>query len=239
MSNFSSNGVLAFHYYDTLAVASSFVAIPESIYTYKVEFPAIFAQLLQAATDRGLVPFLTEFGAFQEAEQVREYLNLQYVQIERFLLNATLWNYDLYNTEEGKDNWNFENYSLLGPNRKLRNADVVARPFPMRSSAEPSFLFFDADSKYASIILKGRVISDQPTIVYIPFDIHYSPEFTVWATSNELKWDKENQLLYWYPSKDQPYNQLIIGKGNKLDTKLLPDESKELASKTTFTNTFS
>jgi hypothetical protein len=239
MSNFNSNGVLAFHYYDALAVASSFVAIPESIYTYKVEFPAIFAQLLQAATDRGLVPFLTEFGAFQEAEQVREYLNLQYVQIERFLLNATLWNYDLYNTEEGKDNWNFENYSLLGPNRKLRNADVVARPFPMRSSAEPSFLFFDADSKYASIILKGRVISDQPTIVYIPFDIHYSPEFTVWATSNELKWDKENQLLYWYPSKDQPYNQLIIGKGNKLDTKLLPDESKELASKTTFTNTFS
>jgi hypothetical protein len=117
MSNFSSNGVLAFHYYDALAVASSFVAIPESIYTYKVEFPAIFAQLLQAATDRGLVPFLTEFGAFQEAEQVREYLNLQYVQIERFLLNATLWNYDLYNTEEGKDNWNFENYSLLGPNR--------------------------------------------------------------------------------------------------------------------------
>ena len=100
MSNFSSNGVLAFHYYDALAVASSFVAIPESIYTYKVEFPAIFAQLLQAATDRGLVPFLTEFGAFQEAEQVREYLNLQYVQIERFLLNATLWNYDLYNTEE-------------------------------------------------------------------------------------------------------------------------------------------
>jgi hypothetical protein len=239
MSNFSSNGVLAFHYYDALAVASSFVAIPESIYTYKVEFPAIFAQLLQAAIDRGLVPFLTEFGAFQEAEQVREYLDLQYVQIERFLLNATLWNYDLYNTEEGKDNWNFENYSLLGPNRKPRNVDVVARPFPMRSSAEPAFLFFDADSKYASIILKGRVISDQPTIVYIPFDIHYSPEFTVWATSNEMEWDKENQLLYWYPSKDQTHNQLIIGKGNKLDTKLLPDESKELASKTTFTNTFS
>ena len=239
MTDFSSNGVLAFHYYDALAVASSFVAIPESIYTYKVEFPDIFRQLLQAATDRGLVPFLTEFGAFQEAEQAHEYLDLQYIQIERFLINATLWNYDLYNTEEGKDNWNFENYSLLGPNRKPRNADVVARPFPMRSSAEPSLLFFDVDSKYASIILKGRVISDEPTIVYIPFDIHYSPEFTVWATSKELKWDKENQLLYWYPSKDQPYNQLIIGKGNKLDMKLLPDESKELASKTTFTNTFS
>ena len=117
ISNFGSNGVLSFHYYDTMAVAiPSFVKIPESIYTYKIEFPRIFVQLREAATDRGLVPFLTEFGAFQEAEQVRDYLNLQYEQIESFLLNATIWNYDLYNTEEGKDNWNFENYSLLGPN---------------------------------------------------------------------------------------------------------------------------
>ena len=135
ISSFDGNGVLSFHYYDAMAVASSFVKIPESLYTYKGEFPVIFAQLHQAATGRGLVPFLTEFGAFQEAEQVREYLDLQYRQIETFLLNATLWNYDLYNTEEGKDNWNFENYSLLGPNRKPRNMDVIARPYPMRSSA--------------------------------------------------------------------------------------------------------
>jgi hypothetical protein len=56
-----------------------------------------------------------------------------------------------------------------------------------------------------------------------------------------MKWDKENQLLYWYPSKDYIYNQLIIGKGkiNKLDTNMLPRQSKELASKiTTFTTTF-
>ena len=166
-------------------------------------------------------------------------MNLQFNQIETFLLNATLWNYDLYNTEEGKDNWNFENYSLLGPKRIPRNMDVVARPYPMRSSAEPSLLFFDVDSKYASIILKGPVISDEPTVVYIPYNIHYTPEFTVWATSNELKWDKASQLLYWYPSKDQPYNQLIIGKDKKLDINLLPDQSKELSGKTTFSNTFS
>jgi hypothetical protein len=222
-----------------MAVASSFVKIPESMYTYKVQFPMIFAQLRDAATSRGLIPFLTEFGAFQEAEEVREYLDLQYDQIEAFLLNATIWNYDLYNTEEGKDNWNFENYSLLGPNRKPRNVDVVARPFPMRSSAEPSLLFFDVNSKYAAIILKGQVICNEPTVVYVPFDIHYSPEFTVWATSNELRWEKENHILYWYPAKDQTYNQLILGKGNKLDTDTLPEQSKSLASKTTFTKTFS
>lgn len=193
-------------------------------------------------TERGLVPFLTEFGVFQEAEQVREYLNLQFNQREAYLLNATIWNYDLYNTEVGKDNWNFENYSLLGPNRKPRNLDLVARPYPMRSSAEPFLVFFDIDSKYASIILKGEVISNEPTVVYIPFDIHYFPEFTICATYdsiNEMRWDKENQLLHWYPSNDYVYNQLIIGKGRigELDINKLPRQSKEIASKTTFTTT--
>ena len=240
ISRFGNNGVLSFHYYDTMAVASSFVKIPESLYTYKIEFPMIFSQLSRAATERGLIPFITEFGAFQEAEQIREYLDLQYNQIEAFLLNATIWNYDLYNTEEGKDNWNYENYSLLGPDRKPRNIDAVARPYPMRSSAEPTHIFFDIDSKYASIVLKGKVLTGEPTVIYIPFDIHYSPEFTVWSTSNELKWDRMNNLLYWYPSKDQDYNQLVIGKGKliKLETKFLPEQSKELASKTLFTSTF-
>jgi hypothetical protein len=239
-SRFGNNGVLSFHYYDTLAVASSFVKIPESLYTYKIEFPVIFSQLSQAATERGLIPFITEFGAFQEAEQIREYLDLQYNQIEAFLLNATIWNYDLYNTEEGKDNWNYENYSLLGPDRKPRNVDAVARPYPMRSSAEPTLIFFDIDSKYAAIILKGKVVTEEPTVVYIPFDIHYSPEFTVWATSNELKWDKVNNLLYWYPAKNQDYNQLVIGKGKlvKLETDVLPQQSKDLASKTIYNSTF-
>jgi uncharacterized membrane protein HdeD (DUF308 family) len=240
ISRFSNNGVLSFHYYDTMAVASSFVKIPESLYTYKIEFPMLFAQLNQAAIERGLIPFITEFGAFQEAEQIREYLDLQYNQIEAFLLNATIWNYDLYNTEEGKDNWNYENYSLLGPDRKPRNVDAIARPYPMRSSAEPSLISFDIDSKYAVIILKGKVVTEEPTVVYIPFDIHYSPEFTVWSTSNELKWDKTNNLLFWYPSKDQDFNQLVIGKGklDKLDTESLPQQSKDLASKAVFTSTF-
>jgi hypothetical protein len=238
ISTFGSNGVLSFHYYDPMAVASSFVKIPESIYTYKMEFPTIFGQLLQAATERGLIPFLTEFGAFQEAEQVREYLNLQFNQIEAFLLNATIWNYDLYNTEDSKDNWNLENYSLLGPNRKPRNIDVVARPYPMRSSSEPTLLFFDIDSKHASIILKGKVC-EAPTIIYIPYDIHYFPEFTVWATSSEMKWDKENFLLYWYPAKNQEINQIIIAPGGKYNAEVLPSPAKDIISKTTFTSTFS
>jgi uncharacterized membrane protein HdeD (DUF308 family) len=239
VSTFSRNGVLAFHYYDMMAIATSFVKMPENMYRYKREWPLIFDQLVNAASERGLIPFLTEFGGFQEAEQIREYLDLVYEQIEAHLLNATYWNYDLYHTKEGKDNWNLENFSLLGPNRTPRNLDVVARPYPMRSSAEPVLLFFDIESKYATIILKGKVV-EAPTVIYIPFNLHYAPEFTVWATtSKQIEWDKDNQLLYWYPAKELTLNQIIIGKSRNLDTSILPKQAKDLASEVTLVGSFS
>jgi uncharacterized membrane protein HdeD (DUF308 family) len=239
VSTFAQNGVLSVHFYDMIAIATSFMKIPENIYRIKREFPSIFVQLANAARERGLIPFLTEFGGSQEAEQVGEYLNLHYEQIEAHLLNATIWNYDLYHTKEGKDNWNLENFSLLGPNRTPRNLDVVARPYPMRSSAEPVLLFIDIKSKYATIILKGKVV-EAPTVIYIPFNIHYAPEFTVWATtSKQIKWDKDNQLLYWYPEKERTLNQIIIGKSRNLDTSILPKQAKDLASEVTLVGSFS
>jgi uncharacterized membrane protein HdeD (DUF308 family) len=239
VSTFSRNGVLSFHYYDMMAIASSFVKMPENMYRYKREWPLIFDQLVNAASERGLIPFLTEFGGFQEAEQIREYFNLVYEQIESHLLNATHWNYDLYHTIEGKDNWNLENFSLLGPNRTPRNLDVVARPYPMRSSAEPVLLFFDIESKYATIVLEGKIV-EAPTIIYIPFNLHYTPEFTVWATtSKQIEWDKDNQLLYWYPAKERTLNQIIIGKSRNLDTSILPKQAKDLASEVTLVGSFS
>ena len=243
VSTFARYGVLSFHYYDMIAIASSladsYMSIPENMYRYKREWPLIFVQLSNAARERGLIPFLTEFGGFQEAEQVRDYLNLQYEQIEAYLLNATYWNYDLYHTKEGKDNWNLENYSLLGPNRTPRNLDAVARPYPMRSSAEPVLLFFDIESKYATIILKGKVV-DAPTVIYVPFTLHYAPEFTIWATtSKQIEWDKDNQLLYWYPAKELTLNQIIIGKNRNLDTSKLPKQAKDLASEVSMVDTFS
>ena len=166
-------------------------------------------------------------------------MNLEYEQIEAYLLNATYWNYDLYHTKEGKDNWNLENYSLLGPSRTPRNLDAVARPYPMRSSAEPVLLFFDIKSKYSTIVLKGKVV-EAPTVIYIPFNIHYAPEFSVWATtSKQIKWDKDNQLLYWYPAKERTVNQIIIGKSRSLDTSVFPKEAKDLASEATLVGSFS
>jgi hypothetical protein len=238
IDNFGQNGALSFHYYDGFSYGVVSFKTPESMVQYEGDLKEIFLQLSLTATNRGLIPFLTEFGTFQESQHARERLNIVLNQIESNLLNFTIWNYNLYNTEEGKDNWNFENLSLLGPNRKPRNIDVVARPYPMKSSAEPSVIFFDINSKHASIMLKGKVC-DAPTIIYIPYDMHYSPEFTVWATSNEMKWDKYNFLLQWYPAKNLEVNQIIIAPGRKYNAEVLPNIAKEIISKTMFINTFS
>ena len=100
-------------------------------------------------------------------------------------------------------------------------------------------LFFDSESKYAAIILNGAVLRGPPTVIYVPYHYHYSPEFRVWATSKEVEWDKENQLLYWYPATDQDVNQIIIGTTPNLDTKSLPKRVKTLLDKTELVNTFS
>jgi Cellulase (glycosyl hydrolase family 5) len=235
--SFRSRGIFAFHYYDVRALGSSMLKIPKNISQYKYDWPKVYRQLLEGAKKRGLIPFITEFGGSYDSEQIREYMNLLFVQIESHLLNSTYWNYDLYHTDEGKDNWNLENFSLLGSNRLPRNIDVVARPYPMLSSAEPSLLSFDIDSKYAIIILDGVVV-ESPTIIYIPFHLHYSPIFYVWTTSNEIKWDKENQLLVWYPSRNRTKNQIIIGVNPELHMKSIPDESRRLLEDTRYVNKF-
>ena len=235
--SFKSRGVFAFHYYDVRALGSSMLKIPKSMSQYKYDWPDVYRQLLEGATKRGLIPFITEFGGSYDSEQIREYMNLLFIQIESHLLNSIYWNYDLYHTDKGKDNWNLENFSLLGPERIPRNIDVVARPYPMLSSAEPSLLSFDIDSKYAIIILDGIVV-ESPTIIYIPFHLHYSPIFYVWATSNEIKWDKENQLLVWYPARNRTKNQIVIGIQPELNMKFIPDESKRLLEDTRYVNKF-
>ncbi len=232
-----SRGVFAFHFYDTRALAYSMFKIPENISQYKYDWPDVFRQLMKGAAKRGLIPFITEFGGSHDSEQIREYMNLQFIQIESHLLNSTYWNYDLYHTAERKDNWNLENFSLLGPERVPRHTDVIARPYPMLSSAEPTFLSFDIDSKYAIIILDGTVVN-APTVIYIPFHLHYSPTFYVWATSNEIKWDKENQLLVWYPSRQGTKNQIIISIQPELNMKFIPKESKVLLEDTRFVGRF-
>jgi hypothetical protein len=250
---YKSQGVFSFHYYDPWTISYALFNIPDNMHNKQREWPQIFNKFREAAISRGLVPFLTEFGgshdweqfftdiepreAYQE-KQIRAYIDLQFQQVEAYLLNATYWNYDLYNTLEDNDNWNLENFSLLGPNRRPRHIDIVARPYPKYSSAEPYLLFFDLKSKYCVIALKGPVV-EAPTFIYIPYSIHYKPAFKVWCTSNRLEWQSENQIMRWWPDRNEILNQIIITpKIDRIDTSILPQVSNQLMAKTSFSQEF-
>jgi hypothetical protein len=234
-AEFLERGVFSFHYYDTRAIMSSIGMIPENISHYKQDWPDVFEKIVNAGYERGLIPFLTEFGGTHESEQIGPYINLQFIQVESQLLNSTYWNYDLYNTKDGKDNWNLENFSLLGPQRKPRHLDLVTRPYPLLSSAKPAFLSFDVKNKYFVLILEGDVIV-APTVIYVPRITHYPKGFYLWSTTTSkesIKWDPENQLLYWNPSKDLSLNALIIAGRDEIEAKDLP---KEISSFTDMTS---
>lgn len=242
-SEITDRGVFSFHFYDTRSIINGILKIPDNISSYKHEWPNLFKQLVQAADDRDLIPFLTEFGGTHDSERVREYIDISYEQLESVLLNSTYWNYDLYNTQDKNDNWNLENFSILGPNRLPRHLDVISRPYPMLSSAKPSLLYFDNTSKNTAIILEGKVV-DKPTIIFIPSHIHYQSGFSVWATSDKIEWNAKENLLSWFPEREYNYNQIVITTAKKdgyeLDKKNLPKESREtdLFNKTKFIKTF-
>lgn len=245
--------VFSFHYYDDRVLAYGMPSrfppnIPHGADMHHAQdrWPNLFRLMREAAVTRNLIPFLTEFGASQDwpfqtdlrpaiyqHKQVRAYMDLQFKQVEANLLNATYWNYELYNTEDGKDNWNWENFSLLGPNREPRHLDIVARPYPLRSSAKPVFLSFDLETKHAVITLSGTPV-DAPTVIYVPVKFHYASGFEVHATSPDLQWDAENQWLYWRPAADQSVHQLIISPIHGFSEAALPDESGDLLIQTVY-----
>jgi hypothetical protein len=159
-------------------------------------------------------------------------------QVETNFLNATLWDYDFYavDPERGGDRWNGEAFSLLAETDHnswvVRNADIIARPYPMRSSARPQLLYFDVSSKHAAIILTGTPVA-APTVIYVPRDIQYTNQFEVIATSPLLKWDDDHQLLYWKPDPALATNQIIIYPCGGFHADALPAESRGMLGITT------
>jgi hypothetical protein len=246
--------VFSFHYYDgdTYLKGEPSVWPPNIARGVNMEdkaraWPNVFRLLREGATSRHLIPFLSEVGADQDwakfktdyrpeiyhHQQIRAYMDLLYQQIEAKLLNSAYWVYDLYSTEKYKDNWNDENASLLGPGRQPRNLDIIARVYPMRSSAEPHLQCFDLKTRHGIIILHGKPV-DAPTVIYIPETMHYKDGFEIHATSADISWDAKNQLLYWRPDGDHREHQIVISPLNGFKQSILPADSLDLLSQTSF-----
>lgn len=255
-TNSSVKAVFGFHFYDSWTSLWAGLGLGDSMANKQREWPGIFQATMSAATNRNLIPFLTEFGAQNSWRRFstslekgiydtedRAYLDLGLREVEKNLLNATLWDYDFYANDSGRGvgQWNGETFSLLtqtGENSwAVRNADIIARPYPMRSSAKPELVYFNLKSKHAAIVLSGKPVA-APTVIYVPRDIQYTNQFEVIATSPVLKWDDEKQLLYWEPNSTLGTNQIVIYPRGDFHAETLPAESRALLELTTNHLTF-
>lgn len=250
--------IFSFHYYDPYTVAFG-TTLGDSMKSKLSQWPQFFRAMRSSATSKGLVPFLTEFGANQDwtrhpsdldkkefprisSNMARSYMDLQFQQVEAFRLNATYWVYDLYNS--GTDNWNRENFSILGPSQSPRNLDIVARPYPMRSSGMPTRIFFDIESgTFATILQYDPSVEDSTTVLYVPRTVRfagrsddsgrdefgqYAGGFEIRSTSPPVCWDEERKLLYWRTDPGIKSNQIILCPLGAYDPCSLPPDSSPI-----------
>ena len=241
--------VFSFHYYDSCTAFLSDALNRSDNMSGKLAFwLEILEKTLSAAAQRHLIPFLSEYGCDYDGKhawqasvkanshsyprQSRAYTDLSLQVIEKRLLNSTLWSFDLYATEKHNDNWNNEDSSLLDWRRRIRDPDVVARPYPIRSSAQPSLLCFDSFSKHGVVVLKGTPVSNAPTVVYIPDAIQYPKGFEIHYTGGRVAWDGANHLLYWSLQRKQSDHQIIVCPVGNFDKRALPGDSQGLLPQT-------
>ncbi|HET6400366.1 MAG TPA: cellulase family glycosylhydrolase [Candidatus Kapabacteria bacterium] len=176
--------VFAYHYYDSILTALGGRVFHDAKQEEYLDAQSIGARW---AREHGMAPFLTEFGTRQNWPKpiVRTQMNWQFEAVEQALVNATYWNVNLYNTEELRDGFMREDFSLVGYNKKIRNLDVATRPYVQLASAEPVHSHFNTRTKEFDLVLRGKPM-DAPTVIYLPEKrlhplqpVHYEGGFNV------------------------------------------------------------
>jgi hypothetical protein len=248
--------IFSFHFYDPYTIFhlnAPVIRLHDSMKIKKQNWPELFKTLVNTGVSKNLMPFLTEYGGDQRWQKAScdidnpvyknnlllAYQDLSFQQIEANMLNSTYWDFDLFCPKDRRDTWNRENFSIISYDGTPLQEEIIVRPYPMRSSAKPTFLSFDVLTKHFILILDGIPV-DAPTVIFLP-DIQYQGKFEIHCTdaaSNGLVMDAKEQLLYWFPDKTQNSHMLIIYPAGKFDPTILPEATQTLLAKcmpTTFT----
>jgi Cellulase (glycosyl hydrolase family 5)/Glycoside hydrolase family 5 C-terminal domain len=241
--------IFSFHYYDPYTIFHlnfPVIMLHDSMKDKKRDWPELFKVFISNGTSKNLMPFLTEFGGDQkwlkagcdidnpvyDNKLLLAYQDLIFQQIEANMLNSIYWNFDLFNTKDNGDNWNQEDFSIISPDGAPLQEEIIVRPYPMRSSAKPTFLHFDVLTKHFVLIMEGNPVN-APTVIFTP-DVQYHGEFEIRCTGvapNGLIRDSKEQLFYWYPDSSQTKHMLIFCPKGKFDPAILPDEALNLLTK--------
>jgi hypothetical protein len=223
--------VLAPHWYPDIYPVIGINVEPRDFqadeWLYRDFVPEIQKVLTTNAQTTGNIPVVFgEFGTYFNFNGIAEsmaddyavsaaILNRYYEAFEELGLGRILWCYSPENTAENGDGWNHEDFSILGPDRKPRAWQAFLRPHARATSGKlvsqrfnSPIAFVDPDKGEAledrlyDLTMEGKETS-APTAVFVP-TLQYPHGFYVWLSDGAAYYDREAQLLFWYPSNDAP-----------------------------------
>ena len=142
-------------------------------------------------------------------------LDRYYEAFEDLGLGRMVWCFSTENTASDGEGWNKEDFSILGPDRQPRGWSAYVRPFARAASGKPVHTHFYSQHHYSDPD-KGEPVperefvfemeskeSQAPTEIFVPRR-QYPDGFFAWISDGAAYYDPEHQMLYWYPSRDEP-----------------------------------
>jgi hypothetical protein len=157
-------------------------------------------------------------GDFSDQEAV---IDRSFNAMEANMLNYTLWNYAFDNNNEYGDQWNDEDLSVFSLSQQSDASDInsggralnaVIRPHPYKVSGMPKSWSFNKDKGEFYLLFENDPNITMPTEIFLPKH-HFGKGYEVSFTNGELKYDRENDLLLYFPQGSGEH-AVIVKKSN-------------------------
>ena len=126
-----------------------------------------------------------------------------------------VWCFSATNDAKYGEDWNHEDFSVIGPDGEPRGWPAFVRTYARATSGKlikqhfvSQYHFWDPVQGVPRPtgdydLRMQRRESDEPTEVFVPRR-QYPNGFYVWVSDGSAFFDHERQILYWYPSADAP-----------------------------------
>jgi len=223
--------VFAPHYYPDIYPYAGFNQPPREFTVDEIRFDDYTSDIQGVISDASFSlsnppTLLGEFGSYFNYGGIETSIEQNYVvssnildnyyeDLDQMMLNNTIWCYSPENTKENGENWNKEDFSVLGPDHKPRSVEAYSRVYPRFASGRPKAWHYYSPFHYYTPkpgeplpylefeLEIGSKESDAPTEIFIPPFV-FKDGFYVYISDGYCYFKNEIHVLYWFPQDDDP-----------------------------------
>ena len=168
-----------------------------------------------------------EFGAYYNFNGIEEsiandylvsahILDNYYEGFENLLMGHMQWCFSAENSYDDGEGWNKEDFSIVDPAGVPRGELAFSRPYARALAGEPisthfysDYHYYDPDKGEVDPLREFEVTYESrettaPTVIYTAESVQYPRGFYVWLSDGYAYYDRARQLLYHYPTADDP-----------------------------------